>query len=163
MARHKLCFLLLFACLNTVTGQTRIAGFVKDKSTGEVLVGAFISESESDNVTVSDNQGFFTIFINVSDTLKCAFVGFSPVSIIISSSHDSLIKVLMEGCTELDEVVVKAQRKPLFSANTLSYIEMMQTPSLGSKPDVLKTLHLQPGIHSQNEGSSLLQVRGGNP
>jgi hypothetical protein len=40
---------------------------------------------------------------------------------------------------------------------------MTQTPSLGGKPDVIKTLQLLPGISSQKEGSSLMIVRGGDP
>jgi len=163
MTKYILCFFLLFTFTLTLIGQTHIAGFIKDKNTGEVLVGAYIVEIDANNVAISDNHGYFSLIIHKSDSLKISFVGFNTTSVYINTKHDSLITVYMEGCTELEDVIIKAQRVPLFNASTVSYDEMMQTPSLGSKPDIMKSLQLQPGIQTQNEGSSLLQVRGGNP
>ena len=39
----------------------------------------------------------------------------------------------------------------------------MQIPTLGGKPDVIKSLQLIPGVQTQSEGMSLMMVRGGEP
>ena len=42
-----------------------VSGFVKDKSTGEVLIGATVLDSASMNGTVTDNNGYFSFQADV--------------------------------------------------------------------------------------------------
>jgi hypothetical protein len=158
-----LLLIISFSGSLSLTAQVRISGFVKDKSSDEALVGAQLIEDNADYATITDNHGYFSMVVAVPATLEISFVGYSSLSIHIKSDHDTLVMILLEACIELQEVIVKAQRIPTFNTTTLSHVEMINTPSLGAKPDVLKTLQLQPGIMSENEGSSLLLVRGGNP
>jgi hypothetical protein len=60
-------------------------------------------------------------------------------------------------------VVITGARKAVPDVATLKISDIRQLPSLGGKPDVLKSMQLLPGIQAQNEGSSLLLVRGGDP
>src|SRR5690606_16839057 len=62
-----------------------------------------------------------------------------------------------------EEVQVVTKALPRFNTGKLNYMEMLNIPALGGKPDVLKALQLIPGIQSQQEGTSLLMVRGGSP
>lgn len=166
MKANKPALLLLLVFLTgdyLINAQTRISGFVKDKVSGEALIGVQLIEDSIGRVSVSDNHGYFSLIVNVPSTLKVSFVGYSPLFIDIKNNRDSMLVIPLEECIELEEVVVKAQKTPTFNSATLSHAEMINTPALGAKPDVLKVLQLQPGIQSQNEGSSLLLVRGGNP
>jgi hypothetical protein len=143
--------------------DVRVSGFVKDKSSSEVLIGANIIESGSSNGSISDYNGYFSILIKSPGTVQVSFIGYKPALINVSLTSDTLLNVFLEAGSELNEVVVKAQRVPKFNVATLKSIELQQIPALGGKPDVLKAIQLLPGIQTQNEGSSLLLVRGGDP
>ncbi len=155
--------LILWIPASSLMGQVRISGFVRDKASGEALIGVHLSEDRAGCLAISDNHGYFNLVTEIPVILRVSFVGYTSSLIDITEVRDTVVVIYLEECIELQEVVVKAQKNPVFNTTTLSYAEMINTPSLGAKPDVLKTLQLQPGIHSQNEGSSLLLVRGGNP
>jgi len=154
-------FFMLFSI--QTQSQTRISGFVRDKNSGELLIGATIINLDKHQGTVTDNNGFFTIVVSPPCSLEISFVGYSDVILKIMSVHDDLMGIVMEPSTKIDEVVVRARRPIKPNIASLNNIELRQIPSLGGKPDVLKSLQLLPGIQSQNEGTSRLIVRGGDP
>lgn len=156
---------VLFLALATFSsyGQSRISGFVRDQQSQEILVGANIVSTTEKAGTSTDNNGYFSYMVRIPSRLKISFVGFKPVEIDLRTQTDTLMYVFLEAGKELDEVVVKGSRKPVNNVSTLKISELQQLPSLGGKPDVLKGMQLLPGIMAQNEGSSLLLVRGGDP
>jgi len=144
--------------------QVRISGFVKDKISGESLIGANIVQQGTGNGTMADYNGYFSIVIKTPSSLQISFLGYKSNLIKFEIKNDTLITVfLVPGEEQLSEVIVSAQRKTNFNVATINYKQMTQIPSLGGKPDVIKSLQLMPGISSQNEGSSLMLVRGGDP
>jgi len=149
--------------LLTVEAQTRISGFVKDGQSGETLIGANILVSGKSIGTTADNSGYFTLVVKPPCMLKISYVGYKPVELNFANSKDTLVQVALESGQELDEVVVKGIRTPMSNVSTLRISEIKQLPTLGGKPDVMKSMQLLPGIQAQNEGSSLLLVRGGDP
>jgi len=48
----------------------RVSGFVKDKSTGEVLIGATVLDSSSMNGTVTDYNGYFSFQATVPTSIN---------------------------------------------------------------------------------------------
>ena len=143
--------------------RVRISGFVKDQFSGERLIGANIVEQGTINGTTADYNGYFSILIKPSSILQISFVGYKTQQADYNIKRDTLINVFLTPGYEINEVVISAQRIPKFNIATLNAIQMTQIPSLGGKPDVIKSLQLLPGISSQNEGSSLMLVRGGDP
>ena len=77
--------------------------------------------------------------------------------------RDTLLSIALEAGETLDEIVVKGEQAKRFNVSVLSKQDLLSVPSLGGKPDVMKALQLVPGIQAQQEGSSLINVRGGNP
>ena len=166
--RNQKCGLLalaLFSIANLLYGQNtvRISGFVKDLSSGEVLIGANIIEAGTSHGTISDYNGYFSILIPRPAKIQVSFIGYSSQIISDIPLKDTLLIIHLTPGSELDEVIVKAGRTQKFNVASLKNIELQQIPALGGKPDVLKAIQLLPGIQSQNEGSSLLLVRGGDP
>jgi hypothetical protein len=155
-------FILIFSTTSLMS-QTRISGFVRDSLTREVLIGTHVIDSITNRAVVTDNNGFFSISTTAGNQLTFSFVGYQPKTITIDKSKSSLVEVLLLPGTDIDEVVVTHTRRPAFNISSLSNIELQQIPSLGAKPDVMKSIQLLPGISSQYEGSSLISVRGGNP
>ncbi len=145
------------------TGQTRISGFVRDKSSGELLIGATVVNLDTRGGIVTDNNGFFSIDVNPPCTIQFSFVGYKAAQIGIQSGDHKMVSIELETSTNLDAVVVRSKRQILSNVSTLNRKELEQIPTLGGKPDVLKSMQLLPGIQSQNEGTSRLIVRGGDP
>ncbi|MFA5648875.1 MAG: TonB-dependent receptor [Bacteroidales bacterium] len=144
-------------------GQHRISGFVKDSISHEVLVGAHVIDSTHMKVVATDNNGFFNISIKAGNAITFSYVGYKHKTILHSAKADTLLEVLLSPVNEIDEVVVKHTKRLSHGVSTLSNLELQQIPSLGAKPDVMKAIQLLPGIQSQNEGTSNILVRGGNP
>ncbi|MFA6126142.1 MAG: carboxypeptidase-like regulatory domain-containing protein [Bacteroidales bacterium] len=147
----------------TAFSQTRISGFVRDSKSGERLIGANILISEEKGGTIADNNGYFSLVVKVPCLLKISYVGYQPVDLSYNSRKDTLVEIGMDPGREMETVVITGARKPIPNVATLRISELRQLPSLGGKPDVLKSMQLLPGIQAQNEGSSLLLVRGGDP
>ena len=146
-------------------GVVTVTGFVKDASSGEVLIGATISDGSGVNGVYSDNNGYFTIHVQIPAKLSMTYVGYKVYELDVVSNENVFVNINLERSTsDLDEIVVTAKRKPTrMNVSTLSVIELSNIPSLGGKPDLAKGLQLLPGISSQGEASALLVVRGGDP
>jgi hypothetical protein len=159
----SIAIVMLVISTGSLVAQIRISGFVRDSLTGEVLIGAHVTDSIAGRAVVTDNNGFFSISSTKGNQNTFTFVGYRPKTIAIDKSESSLVEVLLSPGTDIDEVVVTHTRRPAFNVSSLSSLELQQIPSLGAKPDVMKSIQLLPGISSQYEGSSLISVRGGNP
>ncbi|MFA5815100.1 MAG: TonB-dependent receptor [Bacteroidales bacterium] len=154
--------LLMSVCLPAYN-QTRISGFVRDKQSGERLIGANILMTPQKGGTTSDNNGYFSLVVRIPCILRISYVGYKPADLELTSRKDTLIEANLEPGQELEAIVITAARRPIANMAILTINELRELPSLGGKPDVLKSMQLLPGIQAQNEGSSLLLVRGGDP
>jgi hypothetical protein len=132
--------LILIFSTNSLIAQMRISGFVKDSLTMEVLIGTHVIDIISNRAVVTDNNGFFSISSRAGNQLTFSFVGYRPKTIAIEKSESSLVEVLLSPGTEIDEVVVTHTSRPAFNISSLSNLELQQIPSLGAKPDVMKSI-----------------------
>ncbi|MBK9388774.1 MAG: TonB-dependent receptor [Bacteroidetes bacterium] len=167
MRTHIIKLTLIFIILTSpliAQQQIRISGSVKDKLSGENLIGANIVEQGTIHGISSDYNGYFSIAVNAGSSLQISYLGYKNYLTAFDLKKDTIINVFLSPDTEqLDEVIVSASRTPRFNIATINYQQMTQIPSIGGKPDVIKSLQLMPGISYQNEGSSLMLVRGGDP
>lgn len=147
-----------------------ISGYVKEKSSGEVLIGANVYARGTSLGSVTNSYGFYSLTLPEGlYTLNFSFLGFSEVSQELELNSDQHINKEMEEIhLDMKEVVVKPKetgsdigRSQLsdfnFSGKTLSSL-----PGFAGAPDILKALQAVPGIRSFGDGSSLFYVRGGN-
>jgi len=162
--RLNILFIFIFILIELqLSGQMKVSGFVKDKQSGELLIGANIIEEGTLNGTITDNYGHFSIRVDTPCIIIISFVGFNSQTISLTRYTDTLINVLLEPSGNLDPVIIKANRKNHFNTINLSKKDLLLMPSLGGKPDIMRSLQTMPGIQSQNEASSRILVRGGDP
>ena len=158
-------FILYILTYQIVMSQNdiRISGFVKDKNSGDVLIGATIIDRIKLNGSYSDNNGYFSFIINTPCTLKFSYIGYSSFDTIISSTSNVFVLINLDPNISLEEVEITA--KPILNANinTLKINELENMPSLGGRIDIGRAMQSLPGISGQKEGSSTLLVRGGDP
>lgn len=142
----------------------KISGFIKDKKSGENLVGATIFNTETARGGVSNEQGYFSFSTLSPAILKISYIGYQSLNIPLNIHHDTLLQIqLIPIGKELEGVEVQGVRKTEFNISKLSTAQINAFPSITGKPDVIKTLQMMPGFQTQGEGSSVLMVRGGNP
>lgn len=156
--------LILFVIFFSITNlyAIRINGFVRDMNSNDALIGVNIRDSLSHAGTTSNSKGYFSLNIEIPAKLTFSYVGLKSKTITISDT-DSLIIVLLETDNNLEELHVIANPIKKSEAIRITSQELMRTPSLGGKPDLIKALQLTPGVQMLSEGLSMMVVRGGEP
>ncbi len=98
-------FVLLMLFTHTAFTQTKtVTGIVSSKD-GEPLIGVNILIKNTDQGTVSEYDGSFTVEAAPSDTLQFSYIGFDPKEVPVSDN--SYLEVQLESRSNLfDEVVV---------------------------------------------------------
>ncbi|MEY8020630.1 TonB-dependent receptor [Muriicola sp. SD30] len=107
--------LLLFFLLigYGINAQTTIQGTVKDDG-GEPIPGANIVIIGTTTGAVADFDGNFTLSTTQAPpfVLKITSIGYTEITIQVTSNNQTLDIVLQESSTLLDEIVVSASRTP---------------------------------------------------
>lgn len=152
----------------TVTGE------VKDKLSGESLPFTKVKVRGTSNGTVTNIDGYFTLFNVPSDTstLEIRYIGYNDQLFYLNPKiADKNVRISLspqKDVQELGEVVVEGKRKQdLNLSDGISTIKLTprqiaDLPSLGEK-DIFRAFQLMPGISGSNESSAGLFVRGGTP
>ena len=167
--------LLLFVGIVGITHQikaqeiTTVNGTVKDKLTGESIIGAVIKIDQLANVVVMSNEyGFYAISLPKGKyDLRISFVGYEEKRVPILLNAPLITNVFLESKNQLAEVVVSSKRKDdnltkaQIGTETLNMQSISKVPVIFGEKDVLKTIQLLPGVKSAGEGNSGFYVRGG--
>jgi hypothetical protein len=163
-----LCMLFLSFTLSAQDKFT-ISGTLRDKASGEELIGATVMVKELPNTGKAANEyGFYSITLPKGTyTLRANFVGYTEMIKTINLDKNQKIDWALENGKVLEEVVVKATKednnitKTIMGSDKLDIKEIAKLPVIFGEKDVLKTLQLLPGIKSAGEGNSGFYVRGG--
>jgi len=167
--------LLLFllspvASIAQAKSRHTVAGTVKDKSTGETLIGASVVLLERPgNGSVTNAYGFYSITAPAGEyRLVISFSSYRTDTVAITLDKDIALPIALTAGKELQEVVVSAGKRnsnitqSLMGVQKLSTNEIKNVPVLFGEKDILKTIQLLPGIQSAGDGNSGFFVRGGS-
>lgn len=165
-----LSFLLFVGTLSAQNTFT-MSGYIKDKATGESLIGAsFYNVDNPIQGTSTNAYGFYSLSLEPGDyTFVCSYLGYSNFEIKISLKEDKSLNINLEEGLQLEEVVVRSEKEDKnvhgsqMGTVTLSTERIKTIPAFMGEVDVLKTIQLLPGVMSAGEGSSGFYVRGGGP
>ena len=148
-----------------------LSGFVKDKTSGEDLLGANILIKEINKGTTTNVYGYYSITVPKGEyTVVVSFLGYDDYKFKIKLNKD--IKQNIEASPSsimTDEVVVTGEksdeniRDTKIGAVKLPVAQIKKLPAFMGEVDIMKTLQLLPGIQSANEGNGGFYVRGGGP
>jgi hypothetical protein len=151
--------------------QFTISGHIKDKETGEYLIGASVFSSETKKGTNANNYGFYSITLpKDSLTLVFSFFGYKELKKRILLNQNLQLNIYLEiDVKELETIVIETDphEKELettqMSTIKITPKEAKLIPAFMGEVDLLKVLQLKPGVQSGGEGNSGLYVRGGGP
>ena len=144
-------------------------GYIKDATSGEILIGATIYLMELENGAVSNNYGYYSLTVPEGKyTARISYIGYETFSesIVIDGETSKTIE-LSPSSEQLEEVVVTATRNdivtsPEVGVNNISSAQLKNQPALLGEPDLLRVLLTLPGVNNVGEGSTGFNVRGGN-
>jgi hypothetical protein len=156
-------FQLLFS---QIVAAQYLAGFVREKGSLEPLTGVSIQDTVSKNSCYSNEFGRFNLPIAENGQLPVLLVRYAgyTAALAVVPHADSAVLILLEPVT-LKEVAITAVRPvvPALGQLTIDRAKLLQVPSPGGVPDLLRALATMPGVSTGGELFNGLLVRGGNP
>lgn len=166
----KTLFIFLITCALFARSQEKfiISGLVKDKTTGEPLIGANISVGNLGKGTSTNEHGFYSIEIqNITQTnITVSYIGYKHYKTNAKVGPIMRLDIFLEPGVEMDEINITANKsfaqKDVPGMTELSIKQIKLIPILGEH-DLIKTLQLLPGVQGGSEGRNGMYVRGGSP
>ncbi len=169
------CLWMLMAQPLFAQQQHTISGYIADSLTHEKLIGANIYERHTSIGTTSNDYGFYSLSLAVTDSVEIciSYLGYTTQcqALDLQNATQNISFYLAPNDALLQEVAVtdrKLEAQPTHQQTQLSCIDLpiaqiKSLPQFFGETDVLKALQLLPGVQSGAEGSSSLYVRGGGP
>lgn len=177
MSRNPLSIIILiiisfFIVIPALVSQNKhtLSGYIKEKGSGELLIGVNIYLPDLQTGTVSNNYGFYSLTVpNGKYKFIFSYIGYKTVIKELDLNKDIELNIQLESSLDLEGVEISAQKQEKISEVVqMSIIDLpvdqvKNIPALFGEKDVFKALQLMPGIQSGTEGSSGIYVRGGGP
>ena len=161
--------LLLSTTLLLAQSKYTVNGTVKEKSSGETLIGVNIMVVDKPSIGVTTNEyGFYSLSLpEGSYTLRFSYIGYEEELIPLELKSNVTVNIDLSDGITLQEVVVSSKKEDDNLTTTAMGTEMInmktiaKVPVLFGEKDLVKTIQLMPGLKSNGEGSNGFSVRGG--
>jgi TonB-dependent receptor len=154
-----------------------ISGFVRDKTSGEVLIGANVFIEGTSLGSATDQDGFYKItsIQEGSYNIKATYIGYKTSSDVINLEGDQNVKLdfnLNYTTIEGEEITVTAQAKGQMDAinkqlNSKSIVNIISSDRIQELPDAnaAETVARVPGVSIRREGGegNKVVIRGLSP
>ncbi len=89
------------------TQDLQVGGTVKNKTTGDPLIGATIQVRGSKNITSTDKEGSFQLSsVKKGAILLVTYTGMKPMDYVVENNTTSIVIAMEEAVTNLNDVVV---------------------------------------------------------
>lgn len=171
-AIYIVSFLLCLIHLSAYAQTTKytISGTLKDKKSGETVIGGIVQIADLKGVGASTNEyGFYSLTLAQGKyTVVVATIGYKKITKQIDLDKNITLNLsLEEEASVLDEIEVTAEKQDDRVTNAqggvekLDVREIAKIPVFAGEKDIIKTLQLTPGIKSGGDGNAGFFVRGG--
>ncbi|MCQ2974835.1 MAG: von Willebrand factor type A domain-containing protein [Bacteroidales bacterium] len=128
---------LLMFPLASIAQKIKVTGNVQDLETGEELIGVSIMQKSSQNSTIADLDGNYSIEVNANDTLIFTYIGYEECYIPVNGQSVINCK-LKANDIELEEVVTIGYAKQYYNPNRFGSIVYDNSNSISSGVYVLE-------------------------
>lgn len=166
---YVIVLLLVFA---GVSAQEKVTlnGYIRDRASGEELLGAAVYVPALKAGTVTNDYGFYALTVPKGTyEVRFTYMGYGEQVHTLDIEHDQSFNVNMQSDAQmmqevvieevpLDENVVGVQ----MSRNTIDMNQVKKLPALFGEIDIIKNIQMLPGVISAGEGNSSFFVRGGS-
>jgi hypothetical protein len=94
----------------SVLSQQLVKGKIVDKDSSNVMPFVYIINKGNGNGTMSDNDGNFSLYSNIEDTIVCSYVGYAkmyiPVKKLIPNSKGEVMIVMSHMMINLNTITI---------------------------------------------------------
>ncbi len=165
-----LTLLIIFSTTAFSQEKYTISGYVKDKRTGEAMIGATVYAEGLSVGTSANEYGYFSLTLPKGEyTIVISFIGYDNYTQkVILDKNIKINTELGESAEQMDvfEVVDEKEQKANVEDVQMSVVKLdidaiKKVPAFMGEVDVIKTMTLMPGIQSGGEGNNGFFVRGG--
>ncbi len=147
-----------------------LSGYLRDKTTGEALIGANIYVKGTSLGATTNGYGFYSLTLSMENyPITFSYMGYKEVVMQVILNENTRLSVEMEEDNlEMREVEILASEQEPDIRNTqmsefrFSQKTLSQLPGFGGDLDIIRALQAVPGIQTYGDGSALYYVRGGN-
>lgn len=151
-------------------GRITISGSVKDRETGEALIGVSVYLAGTQSGTSTNAYGYYALPVHsAGGKVVYSFVGYTTVEREILPNQSAAIDVYLDPEAKmLNEVSVSEnwERENVgrldLGLEKLSMQTIKSLPAFLGEPDVLKAIQSLPAVKSAGDGNAGFYVRGGN-
>ncbi len=151
----KIIFILLLISFPiAVLSQQIVRGNIFDKTSGEPLQYAVISQGGRGNTVTSDKDGYFQLTIQATvDSLNISIIGYRPLTLAVPDINKLLVVQMSRGPVDLQSVTITSQSNNA-AFQTLSAIDLHIRP-INSAQDLMR---LVPGLFlGQHHGGGIAE------
>lgn len=174
MKEFLLVLTLLFSQLVMAQKEFTISGYVKDKTSGETIIDAFVMIDELGISATSNSYGFYSLTVPAGEYhIRCIVADRAVFEDSIAVNKNTLYNINLFKLSEIPEVLEGVEitaRRPdanvtqtQMGTNTLTTEQIKKLPVIFGESDILKAIQLLPGVQSAGEANSGFYVRGGGP
>jgi hypothetical protein len=163
-----LFFLIISSSVSNGQANYTLSGYIKDKSSGEDLIGASIIAVGTGKGTSTNSYGYYALTLPAgSYSIKVSYIGYKTIEEKVNLQVNTKMDFKLDADNVLGEIEVHGDAprtqldKTQMSKMDLNIEQVKKLPVLFGEVDVLKTLQLLPGVQSGSEGSTGFFVRGG--
>lgn len=168
--RLLVCGMLVLILYGQATfAQTKtVVGKVSSSADSIGISGATVRVQNGNQQTMTNNNGDFSITVNVGETLVFSFIGYNTKEVTIADETAELAIFLDASSDRLDEVVVigygEQRRRDLTGAIASVSAEQFENERPQNVADILRnnTPGLAVGISSSAQGGGTFEIRGNN-
>jgi hypothetical protein len=153
----------------STTKNASIAGYIKDKTTGEPIIGALIYKENPPVGVASDQFGYYSITIPKGNhELKIKSMGYKDTKRQVTLYNDGTLDIEMdEDIIPLKEVIIESESDVNISGmqlglDRLDIQALKKVPPVLGEVDVLRIALTLPGVQTVGEAANGFHVRGGS-
>jgi len=146
-----------------------ISGTLRDRRSGELIIGALITVEELYVGAYSNAYGFFSLTLPSGIyKVKVQSMGFKQKIVDIQLNKNVQVPLYLDqNFDSISAVIVYSDTKKPFDklqngSDELSQSTLIEMPGYLGNADVIKSLHTLPGVKSYGDGSTFFYVRGGD-
>ncbi len=171
----RFLYLLILVSLTAISfGQTGILrGVVKDAETGEEIVSAVITLTETHQGSYSDERGIYSVnrIAPGEYTVLASFIGYDSTYFTIKVAADQIVTkniFLYSSANTIGTIKVSAEKlrkkkEVYISQVSIEPKQLERIPSVGGEPDLVQYLQVLPGVVFSGDQGGQLYIRGGSP
>jgi hypothetical protein len=144
----------------------KISGRIIDSIDREPIVGALIIEKNSKKSVISDEDGYFFMYLSEGQALlEAKFFSYGIVRIPLSINGNKYIPISLKVNNNIPEIIIdgKSQLNLNSSGQIIELSGQRDRLSISGENDLIASARSQAGVQSGGEGQNGLLVRGGSP